>query len=301
MKTKNLIVRIYIGIPASGKSTHANQFVRKHQNWVRLNRDDFRFMLKNQPVCDPKVEDAITDMMFNAIDIVLSKKMNVIVDNTNLRPKYINQIVEYVETRADVEFMPFPISLEEAIERDKKREKMVGEGVITKMYKDWKNLMDGFSYSNQTKKIHFYKEPEFDPKLEDIIIFDIDGTLSHVNGKRDYFDWHKVDRDDLDKIVFDAYRVYKNAGYKIFVVTGRSEEAREKTELWLSVYGIEYEKLLMRKAEDYRPDNTVKMEIFNHNIKGKYNVKVIFDDRQKVVDMWRSLGLKVFQVSKGDY
>jgi predicted kinase len=297
---KNLIVKILIGIPASGKSTWSKEFVRKNPSWVRINRDDYRFMLRNEPVCEPKIEDMITGLFYNAVDAALSKKLNVIVDNTNLKARYIDEMVEFVQYRADVEFMVFSVSLEEAIERDKKREKMVGEGVITKMYKDYKNLVDGFSYSNQTKKTFIYKEPVFEKGLESIVIFDIDGTLSHVNGKRDYFDWNRVDRDDLDLIVFDAYRVYRDAGYKIFVVTGRSEEAREKTELWLSVYGITYEKLLMRKAEDFRPDNTVKMEIFNHYIKGKYNVQVIFDDRQKVVDMWRDLGLKVFQVAKSD-
>lgn len=297
---KKLIVKILIGVPASGKSTWSKEFVRKNPSWVRINRDDYRFMLRNEPTCEPKIEDMITGLFYGAVDAALSKKLNVIVDNTNLKARYINEMVEYVQYRADVEFMVFDVSLEEAIERDKKREKMVGEGVITKMYKDYKNLVDGFSYSNQSKKTFIYKEPVFEKGLESIVIFDIDGTLSHVNGKRDYFDWNKVDRDDLDLIVFDAYRVYRDAGYKIFVVTGRSEEAREKTELWLSVYGITYEKLLMRKAEDFRPDNTVKMEIFNDHIKGKYNVQVIFDDRQKVVDMWRELGLKVFQVAKSD-
>lgn len=298
---KNLIVKILIGIPASNKTTWSKEFIRKNRDYVRVGRDDFRFMLRNEPVCEPKIEDAITDMMFNTIDVLLTKKMNIIIDNTNLKPKYVNQIVEYVETRADVEYIPFPVSLEEAIERDKKREKMVGEVVIRKMFKDYKNLMDGFNYVNQSKKVHIYKNPVFDPNLEDVVIFDIDGTLSHVNGKRDYFDWDKVDRDDLDTIVFDAYKAYKDAGNKIYVVTGRSEEAREKTELWLDFYGITYEKLLMRKADDYRPDNIVKMEIFNTHIKGKCNVKVIFEDRQKIINMWRNLGLKVFQVSKGDY
>lgn len=297
---KKLIVKILIGVPASGKSTWSKEFVRKNPSWVRINRDDYRFMLRNEPTCEPKIEDMITGLFYGAVDAALSKKLNVIVDNTNLKRRYIDEMVEYVQYRADVEFMVFDVSLEEAIERDKKREKMVGEGVITKMYKDYKNLVDGFTYSNQSKKTFIYKEPVFEKGLESIVIFDIDGTLSHVNGKRDYFDWNRVDRDDLDLIVFDAYRVYRDAGYKIFVVTGRSEEAREKTELWLSVYGITYEKLLMRKADDFRPDNTVKMEIFNHYIKGKYNVQVIFDDRQKVVDMWRELGLKVFQVAKSD-
>jgi len=52
---------------------------------------------------------------------------------------------------------------------------------------------------------------------------------------------------------------------------------------------------------DFRPDNLIKAELFNEHIKGKYNVRHVYDDRQQVVDMWRSLGIKVYQVEKGDF
>jgi predicted kinase len=292
---------ICIGVPASGKSTWSKEYIHKNPKFVRINRDDFRFMLKDQPMCEPKIEDAITDMFYMAIDIALAKKLSIIIDNTNLKKRYIDSFVSYVEHRADVKFMVFDISLEKALERDKNREKSVGEGVITKMYKDYKDLMDGFSYSDQRKKVYIYKDPEMIEGLPSIVVFDIDGTLSHVNGKRDYFDWYKVDRDDIDGVVLKAYQRHKNAGDRIFIVTGRSEEARPKTEEWLDFHGITYENLLMRKADDFRRDNIVKGEIYNHYIKGKYNVEVVYDDRQQVVDMWRSLGLKVFQVSKGEH
>ena len=34
---------------------------------------------------------------------------------------------------------------------------------------------------------------------------------------------------------------------------------------------------------------------------GKDSVFMVVDDRQKVVDMWRGLGLTVFQVAPGDF
>jgi hypothetical protein len=36
-------------------------------------------------------------------------------------------------------------------------------------------------------------------------------------------------------------------------------------------------------------------------IKNKYNVRVVYDDRNSVVKIWRDLGLKVFQVQEGDF
>ena len=45
----------------------------------------------------------------------------------------------------------------------------------------------------------------------------------------------------------------------------------------------------------------MKEEIYQQHIAGQYNVKFVLDDRQQVVDMWRSLGLTVFQVDEGDF
>lgn len=297
---KNLECIILIGVPASGKSTWSKDFLRKNPNFARLNRDDFRFMLRDQPVCEPKVEDAITQLFYNGIDTMLSKKMSLILDNTNLKKRYIDELVAYVEHRADVKFMPFPISLETAIERDSLREKSVGEEVLKKMYKDYEILMDSFTYTNQSKKTFIYKDPEMIEGLPKLVIFDLDGTLAHANGKRGYFDWTKCDRDDLDRVVYGIYQMHKAAGDRIFIVTGRSEEARQSTTEWLEFYGITYEQLLMRPADSFKSDTVVKTALYNEHIKGKFNVEVIYEDRQKVVDMWRSHGLKVFQVHKSD-
>ena len=34
---------------------------------------------------------------------------------------------------------------------------------------------------------------------------------------------------------------------------------------------------------------------------GNYNVKFVLDDRNRVVEMWRSLGLTCLQVADGDF
>jgi predicted kinase len=299
---KNLKCLILIGIAASGKSTWTIDFISKNPGWVRINRDSFRAMLRNEQQCLPKVEDGITEMCYNAIDVAFKKKLNVILDNTNLKSFYINDIIKYVEYRADIEFRVFDISLDAAIERDKNREKSVGETIIKRMYKDYNKLMDSFSYINQTKKEFIYTDPVWDNTLPNIVIFDIDGTLAHMNGKRGPFDWHDVFKDDLDKVVFESYLRHKHYGDRIFIVSGRDEAARKPTEEWLAFHGINYEKLLMRKADDFRKDTIVKTEIYNEHIKGKYNVINVFDDRTQVVEgTWRALGLKCYQVEKGDF
>jgi hypothetical protein len=57
----------------------------------------------------------------------------------------------------------------------------------------------------------------------------------------------------------------------------------------------------MRVTGDKKKDSALKEEIYNKYIKGKYNVLFVLDDRQKVVDKWRELGLTCLQVNSGNF
>ena len=57
----------------------------------------------------------------------------------------------------------------------------------------------------------------------------------------------------------------------------------------------------MRLADDNRKDSIIKEEIYNKVIKPRYNIKLVLDDRNQVVDMWRDIGLPCFQVAPGDF
>ena len=45
----------------------------------------------------------------------------------------------------------------------------------------------------------------------------------------------------------------------------------------------------------------MKEEIYDQYIKDKYNVAAVFDDRDRVVKMWRDKGLLCCQVYYGDF
>ena len=79
------------------------------------------------------------------------------------------------------------------------------------------------------------------------------------------------------------------------------DKNKKVTEDWLKKNGIEYDKLLMRVTDDVRKDSIIKKEIYENNIKGKYNVSLVLDDRNQVVEMWRDLGLTCFQVADGNF
>ena len=296
---KKLEILILIGIPGSGKSTWAKDFVRNNSDWIRVNRDDFRDMLKTSQTCENKIEDMITGLVSDVISSSLSRKLNVIVDNTNLKIKYINAIIEEFKYSANINYRVFDISKDKAIERDRNRDKKVGALVINKMYKDYKILVDSFDFQ-PVNKIDKRPNviPNFESKLQDVVIFDIDGTLA-LMGKRGPFDWMKVYKDDINEIVSEQVEFHKSKGRQIFVVTGRDEVCRKVTEEWLELYGIEYDKLFMRPKNDYRKDTLIKKEIYENEIVGKYNLLTVYDDRLSVCKTWHNLGVFVFTVNQG--
>lgn len=298
-----LVLKILIGIPASGKSTWAKNFISKNQDWVIVSRDNFRNMLKNQSSCEPKVEKMITEMQNFCIKESLSKNLNVIVDNTNIKAKYLNKLIKDFNHISTIEFMVFDISLKKAIERDSFRigNEKAGEDVIKEMFRKYEILLDSFDLSTRYIKNKKYIKPTFDKNKENVIICDIDGTLAHMSGKRNPFEWDKVDRDDLDEVVAERLKKHHQLNEKIIIVTGRDESCRELTEEWLKFYEIPYNEMYMRPKNDFRKDNIIKKEIFENNLKDKYNILFVYDDRNQVVSMWREMGIKVFQVEEGHF
>lgn len=86
-------------------------------------------------------------------------------------------------------------------------------------------------------------------------------------------------------------------------VTGREWTYADITvtqvRLWLPNLGHNF--IYMRKEKDYRADTVIKKEIYETDIKDKYDVLFCIDDRKSVVDLWRSLGLVCLQCAKGDF
>jgi ADP-heptose:LPS heptosyltransferase len=135
--------------------------------------------------------------------------------------------------------------------------------------------------------------------INQAVIVDIDGTLAHGTG-RDPYDYTRVHEDLPDEQIKELTKMLHEE-YWIIIVSGREDYSQEDTEQWLENHDIPYDAIHMRRTKDFRPDTEVKQEIYQELIEPHYNVWLVLDDRNSVVNMWRDIGLKCLQVQAGDY
>jgi hypothetical protein len=134
------------------------------------------------------------------------------------------------------------------------------------------------------------------------IIVDVDGTLADMRGVRGPFEWDKVHLDKPHQDVIDLVKDLTSLEkYRIIITTGRDGVCEQETKDWLTDNGVMYDDFYIRPKGDFRKDNIIKSEIYMDHIRPKYDVKFVIDDRDQVVEMWRSLGLRVLQVAPGNF
>lgn len=273
------------GLPASGKSTWAKETIKKHPNqYKRVNKDDLRAMI-DAGIWSKDNERQILATRNALIDQFLSEGKNVIVDDTNLNPKHIEDITNLFKVEIEVKF--FDVDIDECISRDKKRENPVGEKVIKEMY---------YRYLRPESP----KLKEFTPGLPEAIICDIDGTLAKMTGRSPY-DYSQVMTDIPNRDVYRLVKLLAFQGMRIILVSGRDGSCEAETRNWLTLYKIPYHFLYMRPAGNKENDAIIKKNIYDEKIKDQYNIAFVLDDRDRVVNMWRSLGLTCLQVDYGNF
>jgi predicted kinase len=290
------VIILTVGIPASGKSTWAKQYVRDNADCVRICRDDFRAMLKDSTMLDRDGENFVSTLVESSIRQAVQNGLNVVVDQTNCNVRFLKKLVEFCRNLSDVKFAVFPIPLEEAVKRNKGRKNPVPEDVIRKMADGWHSVAD-LGFQDIKKQV---VEPYVAPaNLPPAILCDLDGTLAHMID-RGPFDWAKVGQDALNESVRQALFAYGNNGVTVILLSGRDSICRRQTEEWLRDNDVPYCDLHMRTAGDCSPDTVVKRQIFDDHIRDKYDVIGVFDDRKSVKRMWVQLGLHVFDCNQHD-
>lgn len=138
------------------------------------------------------------------------------------------------------------------------------------------------------------------------IIVDIDGTVAthydvQGNQLREHHDYKLVSTDLPIQPIIDLVQMYEAKGFHIIFVSGRMDHCRQDTIQWLLDHNVPFDELFMRRFKDFRADDIVKEEIYKNHIEPQYDIELVLDDRNRVVEMWRRIGLRVLQVADGDF
>jgi predicted kinase len=283
--TKVVLMR---GLPASGKTTKSQEYLA-YGNFVRLNRDDLRDSLFKGLVWSSKREKIVMKVQYEMAKAALDQGYSIVIDDTNLT-KYHHDRWKLL---ADDYQGPFVVDeiktdYEECIRRDRLRHiKRVGDHVITQM-----------ALENDLIPPH------------NIIICDIDGTIADLTHRLHYV---KGDTKDWDSFFAEVWKDNFRTGVwedvlddafqhnaEVVFVSGRSDTTREGTSEWLKWWtGFENFKLIMRQSWDRRDDTVVKKEMYDKYL-SRMRVVRVYDDRPRVIRMWRDLGLDVIDVGTGE-
>ena len=298
---------ILVGAPGSGKSTFARYFLRTEDNWIRVNRDDFRLMQFGDSLMIPFYEERISKMVEASVLTLLKSDTNVIIDATNTSLRTIQDMIHTYTEYADISFKVFDLPVDELVKRcDKRYEetgKFISKSVVERNVANLKHTLEKFDFAPIPRKVQVATTSYAtqDKNLPKAVICDLDGTLSLLNG-RDPYNAATCDNDLLNEPVAAVLKMAKQQGYQVILLSGREDKFREPTVRFLDKHQIGYDLLLMRTSNDFRKDNIIKRELFEGEIQGKYFVVFLLDDRNQVVDMWRKdLHLPCFQVNYGDF
>ena len=157
-----------------------------------------------------------------------------------------------------------------------------------------------------------------------LYIFDIDGTVADCRHRLHYIfpdindhdsihapnfkaDWDSYGKKThLDAPIWNTIRTleFLQKSAEIWFFTGRSEDNRLDTSWWLCEY-INLDSppnITMRPLNDTRRDTTIKQEMINNMLtEDRERLVAVFDDRKRVVDMWRKNDIMCYHVCEGLY
>ncbi|MBQ1011939.1 AAA family ATPase [Micromonospora sp. M51] len=290
------------GLPASGKTTFARTL---QPSVARVNRDDLRRMLHGERLFTQWAEAQVTAVQQAQVEALLRARADVCVDDTNLRSRTLRGWADLAARHgAQFEVHDFTdVPLDECLRRDAARPAadQVGADAIRRLHERY---LRGRTLPLPVPQARTGRPGTVHPSSTEppeIVLVDIDGTVALAVSRSPY-DMTRVGEDQPNPAVIAAVRAMHAAGYGVVFCSGRDASARAATEAWLARHvRVPYLGLHLRAVGDSRKDSIVKREIYDREIRDRYRVAGVFDDRVQVVQMWRALGLTVFQVAEGDF
>lgn len=294
------------GLPGCGKTTYARRWVDLDPTGrAAVCRDDIRDMLHGGWTGVQAQEDLVTAVERNTITTLVRAGRDVVVHNTNLKPQELADLLHLAADLGapaeivDMTNVPVDVCLAQDVARASRGERHTGPEVIIKKWEQWVENQPYPLPVPEITPLRVYEDPGVPAPYA--VLVDLDGTVC-LRGERSPYDLTRVGEDAPNLTVLGTVRMYARTSHRVIFLSGRHEKCRPDTEKWLARYwGRPYDHLLMRPDGDVRSDDVVKREMFDRHVRNRYRVRVVLDDRDRVVGMWRRLGLTVYQVAPGDF
>lgn len=293
-------ITLLVGPPGSGKSTEAKKYLQAHGNRESL-------VYVNQ--------DSQGNEHLEIFNRAIKAGKDIVVDRMNFNKGQRNRYLDPARsrgylTRIIVLHVPFEECLKRATARKNHetiQDAETAEKAIRGFFSRYERVEDG----EVDEVIRMGWKPYGATKT---IVCDLDGTLAKIDHRL-----HHVRNDDKKKNRWDKFFLEMDQDevndwcraildsmsdkYPITYATGRPEDYMNLTVPWLQENGLRYpgSRLFSRLKGDFRKDDIVKEIILEFEIKTRYDILMVIDDRQQVVDMWRKHGYTVLQCAKGDF
>jgi hypothetical protein len=147
------------------------------------------------------------------------------------------------------------------------------------------------------------------------VIFDLDGTLALIDKRRElaviestgkinweiFFNPDNIQLDEPNIPVIKTFQAMKQVGFRVGIFSGRDSISEKETKEWLAENGINWDFIRMRPQGDFTPDDILKKQWLDDEINQGHSILCVFDDRDKVVKMWRENRIACFQVEYGNF
>lgn len=148
--------------------------------------------------------------------------------------------------------------------------------------------------------------------MKKIVMCDLDGTLYKSVGRSELAqagEWEEFHEasvlDDPNDDVLQLLYALDEWGVEIIAITGRNEKFRNITIGWFKKHFIPITNLLMRPDTNFKPDIEVKsgllLDWLDEQGRSVEDILFALEDRDKMVDGWRGMGINCYQVRAGEY
>ena len=152
-------------------------------------------------------------------------------------------------------------------------------------------------------------------------IFDLDGTLCNIDHRLHHLEKSRWDLffeacvdDEPVPDVINLFNDLVRDFHRVEIWSGRSDAVIRQTHEWLDKHLLQDMDIVdvdlkgapsnyltrMRQDGDFTPDDQLKKSWMKNHLKTGPKPTMIFDDRQRVVDMWREMGITCAQVAQWD-